>query len=190
MARGLGGRSAAHGLSPPPSLPPLRVRGRSSDSDGGLGHPPAPVVPASLCTHNDTIGVGASIGVGSLYRSAVVLIAPSILAADFAKLADEIASVGEHADWVHVDLMDGHFVPNLTIGPPVVASLRKHADLPLDCHLMVTEPGNWIEPLADAGADTCTIHVELGDPRPLLEKIGALGMRRGLVIDGPTPFEV
>jgi ribulose-phosphate 3-epimerase len=120
----------------------------------------------------------------------VVLIAPSILAADFARLADEVASVGDQADWVHVDLMDGHFVPNLTIGPPVVASLRKHTDLPLDCHLMVTRPGDWVEPLADAGADMVSFHVELGDPRPLLDRIRSLGMQPGLVIDGPSAFDI
>ena len=119
----------------------------------------------------------------------MVLIAPSILAADFADLAAEVASVGAQADWVHVDLMDGHFVPNLTIGPPVVASLRKHTDLPLDCHLMVSDPGMWLEPLADAGADIVSVHVELGDPTPLLARTRRLGMKAGLVIDGPSEFE-
>jgi ribulose-phosphate 3-epimerase len=117
-------------------------------------------------------------------------IAPSILAADYAVLADEVARVREEVDWLHVDLMDGHFVPNLSIGPPVVASLRKHTDLFLDCHLMVTEPARWVEPLAEAGADLCAIHVELGDPTPLLVRIRSLGMRAGLVVDGPTPFDV
>jgi ribulose-phosphate 3-epimerase len=124
------------------------------------------------------------------YLSAVVLIAPSILAADFADLAGDVARVADEVDWVHVDLMDGHFVPNLTIGPPVVASLRKHTDLPLDCHLMVTDPGMWLEPLAEAGADMASVHVELGDPTPLLARARDLGMKAGLVIDGPTPFEL
>lgn len=118
-----------------------------------------------------------------------VLLAPSILAADYAVLAQEIATVRAESDWLHVDLMDGHFVPNLSIGPPVVASIRKHTDLFLDCHLMVTDPGMWLEPLAEAGADLCSVHVELGDPTPLLARIRELGMRAGVVIDGPTAFQ-
>ena len=117
-----------------------------------------------------------------------VLLAPSILAADYAVLAEEIAAVRPESDWLHVDLMDGHFVPNLSIGPPVVASIRKHTDLFLDCHLMVTDPGRWLEQLAEAGADLCSVHVELGDPTPLLARVRELGMQAGLVVDGPTPF--
>jgi ribulose-phosphate 3-epimerase len=119
-----------------------------------------------------------------------VLLAPSILAADYAVLSDEIAGVRAESDWLHVDLMDGHFVPNLSIGPPVVASIRRHTDLFLDCHLMVTDPGSWLERLAEAGADLCSVHVELGDPSPLLARIRELGMQAGVVIDGPTAFEV
>jgi ribulose-phosphate 3-epimerase len=118
-----------------------------------------------------------------------VLLAPSILSADYAHLADEIARVRPASDWLHVDLMDGHFVPNLSIGPPVVASIRRHTDLFLDCHLMVTDPAMWLEPLAEAGADLCSVHVELGDPSPLLARTRELGMQAGVVVDGPTPFE-
>jgi ribulose-phosphate 3-epimerase len=118
-----------------------------------------------------------------------LLIAPSILAADYGRLADEIATVRPAVDWLHVDIMDGHFVPNLSIGPPVVASLRRHTDLLLDCHLMVTDPGRWLEPLKEAGADGVSFHVELGDPTGLLGRIRAMGFMTGLVVDGPTPFE-
>ena len=118
-----------------------------------------------------------------------VLLAPSILAADYAVLADQVALVRAESDWLHVDLMDGHFVPNLSIGPPVVASLRKHTDLFLDCHLMVSHPGRWLEPLAEAGANLCSVHVELGDPTELLARSRELGMQAGVVVDGPTPFE-
>jgi ribulose-phosphate 3-epimerase len=117
------------------------------------------------------------------------LLAPSILSADYAHLADEIARVRPASDWLHVDLMDGHFVPNLSIGPPVVASIRRHTDLFLDCHLMVTDPGRWLEPLAQAGANLCGVHVELGDPTALLARTRELGMQAGVVVDGPTPFE-
>jgi len=105
-----------------------------------------------------------------------VLLAPSILAADYAVLAEEVERVRPECDWLHVDLMDGHFVPNLSIGPPVVASIRRHTDLFLDCHLMVTDPGFWLEQLAEAGADLCSVHVELGDPTPLLGRIRELGI--------------
>src|SRR5205814_5843735 len=115
-------------------------------------------------------------------------IAPSILAADFANLAAEVERVAHDADLFHVDCMDGHYVPNLTIGPPVVKSLRKHTDCYLDCHLMVSNPQVLLRDFAAAGADGCTIHVELGDPRPLLEQIHNLGMRAGLVFEPETPF--
>jgi ribulose-phosphate 3-epimerase len=115
-------------------------------------------------------------------------IAPSILSADYAKLAEEIERVRQEADWVHVDVMDGHFVPNLTIGPPVVRSLHKHTDLPLDCHLMVDNPGDLLEPLAEAGAYGCTVHIELGDPRPLFETMRELGLRVGLTHNPETPL--
>ncbi len=100
-------------------------------------------------------------------------LAPSILSADFAELAAEVERVREVADLLHVDVMDGHFVPNLTIGPPVVASLRKRTELFLDCHLMVDNPG--------------VVHVELGDPRPLFDELRARDVGVGLVLNPPTP---
>jgi ribulose-phosphate 3-epimerase len=84
--------------------------------------------------------------------------------------------------------MDGHYVPNLSIGPPVVKALRKHTDLHLDCHLMVSNPQVLLSEFADAGADGCTIHVELGDPRPLLDRIHELGMQAGLTLEPETSF--
>jgi ribulose-phosphate 3-epimerase len=85
--------------------------------------------------------------------------------------------------------MDGHYVPNLSIGPPVVKALRKHTDLHLDCHLMVDNPQVLLAAFADAGADGCTVHVELGDPRPLFDEIRTLGMQVGLAFEPATPYE-
>ena len=93
--------------------------------------------------------------------SSTPLIAPSILSADFARLADAVAQVeAAGADWIHVDVMDGHFVPNLTVGPPIVEALRKVTSLPLDVHLMMTNPDDFIQEFAEAGADFLTVHVE------------------------------
>ena len=116
-------------------------------------------------------------------------IAPSILAADFANLAADVARVAAESDLLHVDCMDGHYVPNLSIGPPVVAALRPHTDLFLDCHLMVDNPQVLLAGFAAAGADGCTVHIELGDPKPLFDEIRALGMRVGLSFEPETPYE-
>jgi ribulose-phosphate 3-epimerase len=116
-------------------------------------------------------------------------IAPSILSADYARLADEIASVRAEADALHVDVMDAHFVPNLTIGPPVVAWVRKHTDLYLDCHLMMDNPGDYLEAFRDAGADGCSVHVEVGGTGELLGQMRSLGLGVGLVLNPGTPFE-
>ncbi len=117
------------------------------------------------------------------------LIAPSILSADFSKLGDEIRAIAEAgADWVHVDVMDGHFVPNLTIGAPVVKSLKDVSPLPLDCHLMIEEPERYIEDFAKAGAATITIHVEATkDPAAVLKKIRVLGVKPGITLKPATP---
>lgn len=116
-------------------------------------------------------------------------IAPSILSADFAELARDIERVRPEADLLHVDCMDGHFVPNLTIGPPVVSSLRRHTDLYLDCHLMVENPRDLLEDFAQAGADRCDIHVEVGDPRPAFDEMRALDLAVGLTLSPETPVD-
>ena len=112
------------------------------------------------------------------------LIAPSLLACDFARIGQEIDRVvAGGADLVHVDVMDGHFVTNLSIGPPVVESIRKYTDLPLDVHIMVTDPAYYIERFADAGADSITFHVEATDePLKLLDRLGELGLGAGVSI--------
>lgn len=116
-------------------------------------------------------------------------IAPSILSADFAYLAQEIEKVAPESDLLHVDVMDGHFVPNLTIGPPVVKSLREHTDLFLDCHLMVSNPGVLLADFAEAGANRCIVHIEIGDPQPLFVQLRSLGVEVGLTLNPDTPIE-
>lgn len=117
------------------------------------------------------------------------MIAPSILSADFARLAEEAEAV-RGADWLHVDVMDAHFVPNLTLGLPVVESLRKATDIPLDCHLMIDDPDRWAIGYAEAGAHNVTVHVEAAtDPVAIAKDLRAAGSKAGLSIKPGTPFE-
>jgi ribulose-phosphate 3-epimerase len=118
-------------------------------------------------------------------------IAPSILSADFSRLREEIHAVESEAEAIHVDVMDGHFVPNLTVGPPVVAALRKVTSLPLDCHLMVNSPENYVEAFASAGADIVTVHAEATyHLQRLLSRIRELGKRAGVALCPHTSEEV
>src|SRR5471030_58330 len=114
-------------------------------------------------------------------------ISPSILSADFARLADEAAAVAGVADWVHVDVMDNHFVPNLTLGLPVVESLLKHTSLPLDCHLMIDDPDRWAPAYAEAGALSVTFHAEAAhEPVQLARNLRAAGARAGIGLKPAT----
>ena len=118
-----------------------------------------------------------------------ILLAPSILSADFARLGDAIAAVERGgADLIHVDVMDGHFVPNITIGPPVVKSLKKVTRVPMDVHLMITDPDKYIGPFAEAGAAMISVHVEvLPHLHRTIQAIKALGVKAGVVLNPSTP---
>lgn len=120
-----------------------------------------------------------------------IKIAPSILASDFSRLGEEIKKVEEAgADWIHLDVMDGHFVPNITIGPPVIWCLRKVTTLPFDVHLMLSDPLQYAKSFAQAGADLITFHIEsVGDPRTAAEYIRSLGVKVGVSIKPRTPAE-
>lgn len=116
-------------------------------------------------------------------------IALSILNADFGRLAEEVARVRPEVDLLHIDVMDGHFVPNISVGAPVVASMRRHTDLYFDCHLMISNPGDYVESFKKAGADGCSVHIEAGETDAVITQMRALGLDVGLGINPDTPFE-
>jgi ribulose-phosphate 3-epimerase len=120
-----------------------------------------------------------------------IKLAPSILAADFARLGEEVrAAESGGADRIHIDVMDGHFVPNLSMGPIVVQGLRPTTKLPLEVHLMVTDPAKFVEPFIKAGADTLIVHHEvLPDAMPLIRQVRGLGKKVGVAINPGTPVE-
>jgi ribulose-phosphate 3-epimerase len=126
-----------------------------------------------------------------LPKAGTIEIVPSILSADFARLADEIAVIeSAGVNVVHLDVMDGHFVPNITIGPPVIAKLRKYSRLAFDSHLMICNPDRYVEAFAEAGVNNITFHIEAAEsPEKVIDKIHALGCTAGITLNPETPVE-
>ncbi len=126
-----------------------------------------------------------------LPKAGTVEVVPSILSADFANLADEIAQIeAAGVKMVHLDVMDGHFVPNITIGPPVIAKLRKYSSLVFDSHLMISEPSRYAEQFIEAGVNNITFHIEVEpEPEKLIEKLHSLGCTAGITLNPETPVE-
>ena len=122
----------------------------------------------------------------------MTIIAPSILSADFARLGEEVRAIDEAgADWIHIDVMDGHFVPNLTIGPGVVKALRPHTQKPFDVHLMISPVDNFLDAFAEAGADIITVHPEAGPHlHRTVQRIKALGKKVGVSLNPATPAKM
>lgn len=116
-------------------------------------------------------------------------IAPSLLAADFSRLGEEIARIESHVAMLHLDVMDGHFVPNVSFGIPVITSIRPISSLVFDCHIMATNPGAYLPELTSAGVDLVSVHIEaVSDPTELARRADELGLRFGLVVSPPTPW--
>ncbi len=119
-----------------------------------------------------------------------IKIAPSLLAADFGRLESEIKRIEEHVDWLHLDVMDGHFVPNISFGIPVIESIRGVTDLYFDCHVMTTNPDSYLDEFAGAGVNLLSMHIEaIPDPTGPAERVKEAGLEFGLVINPITPFE-
>jgi ribulose-phosphate 3-epimerase len=126
-----------------------------------------------------------------LPKTGTIEIAPSILSADFARLADEIAQIeSAGVNMVHLDIMDGHFVPNITIGPPVIAKIRKYSNLVFDCHLMISEPAEYAERFIEAGGNHITFHIEVVKrSKKLIDRLHKLGVTAGICLNPETPVE-